>query len=316
MTHQKFAPAMPGPTNWSLNFKRDTPVNMTATYEKLRSLLMLFVLGVLPIAGCATLGSSSSSRASPSLAATDDRLGATLWQTTSAEYRVLAQSIYGAAKSQLERALADRQWTALPAQRENFQHLPPAVIMDIDETVIDTSRFQILLLKTGARFSRTRWRDWSSQNEPEAVPGAIEFISFAQSRGVTVFFVTNRDYATEPLTRKHLFSAGIKLPDTIDTVLSQSERPDWGADKGSRRNFIATSYRVLMLFGDDLADFISEYRSSTQTRMSEAMKHNDWGTKWFMLPNPMYGSWELSLYDFNSGLSMDEISRRKLQHLR
>lgn len=278
-----------------------------ARYEKLGSVWFLFVF-VIP--GCANL------RASQSGAASDGRLNAILWQTTSVEYRVVAQSIYGAAKSYLDRALADRQWTALPAQRENFQHLPPAVIMDIDETVIDTSRFQILLVKNGARFSRARWRDWSSQNEPGGVPGAIEFISFAQSRGVTVFFVTNRDYATEPLTRNHLVSAGIKLPDGIDTVLSQSERPDWETDKGSRRDFIAKSYRVLMLFGDDLADFISEYRTPAQVRMSEAMKHNEWGTKWFMLPNPMYGSWESTLYDFNSDLSMDEISRRKFQHLR
>jgi 5'-nucleotidase (lipoprotein e(P4) family) len=282
-------------------------VKRATNKRKLGSIWFLFVF-VIP--GCVSLPAVQPG------AASDGRLDAILWQTTSVEYRVLAQSIYGAAKSHLERALADRQWTALRVQRENFQHLPPAVIMDIDETVLDTSRFQSLLVKNGARFSRARWRDWSSQNTPGPVPGAIEFISLAQSRGVTVFFVTNRDYGTESLTRNHLASAGIKLPDDMDTVLSQSERPDWGADKGDRRNFIAKSYRVLMLFGDDLADFISEYRTSTQARMSEAMKHDEWGTKWFMLPNPMYGSWELSLYDFNSDLSMDEISRRKFQQLR
>jgi 5'-nucleotidase (lipoprotein e(P4) family) len=285
-------------------------VKTAAGCEKFSSFLFLLLLGVFVIPGCANLRTGQSG------AASDDRLGAILWQTTSVEYRVVAQSIYGAAKSHLERALADRQWTALPAQGENIQHLPPAVIMDIDETVIDTSRFQSLLVKTGARFSRAQWRDWSSQNAPGAVPGAVEFISLAQSRGVTVFFVTNRDHATESVTRNHLASAGIKLPDDIDTVLSQSEHPDWGTDKGSRRDFIAKSYRVLMLFGDDLADFISEYRTSAQARMSEAMQHNEWGTKWFMLPNPMYGSWESSLYDFNSDLSMDEISRRKFQQLR
>jgi 5'-nucleotidase (lipoprotein e(P4) family) len=291
-------------------------VKTAANCEKFSSFLFLLLLGLFVMPGCASLQTSSTSPVSPLRAASDGRLDAILWQTTSVEYRVLAQSMYGAAKSHLERALADRQWTALPAQGGNFQHLPPAVIMDIDETVIDTSGFQSLLVKAGGRFSRTRWRDWSSQNEPGAVPGATEFISFAQSRGVTVFFVTNRDYATESLTRKHLASAGIKLPDNIDTVLSQSEHPDWGTDKGSRRDFIAKSYRVLMLFGDDLADFISEYRAPAQVRMSEAMKHNEWGTKWFMLPNPMYGSWESSLYDFDSSLSIDEISRRKFEQLR
>jgi acid phosphatase len=290
-------------------------VKIAARCKKLGCVLFLFLFGVFVTPGCANL-QTSPSRASQAHTASDDRLDAVLWQTTSAEYFVLAQSIYGAAKSYLERALADRQWSALPAQRENFQHLPTAVIMDIDETVIDTSRFQSLLIKNRVRSTRTLWRDWSRQNEPGRVPGAVEFVSFAQSHGVTVFFVTNRDHATEPVTRNHLAAIGINLPDHIDTVLSQSERPDWEADKASRRHFIAQSYRVLMLFGDDLGDFISEYRTSAQARMNEAMKHTEWGTKWFMLPNPMYGSWESSLYDFKSNLSMDELSRRKFQQLR
>ena len=71
----------------------------------------------------------------------------------------------------------------------------------------------------------------------------------------------------------------------------------------------------VMLFGDDLGDFISEYRVSAQARMSGALKYNEWGRKWFMLPSPMYGSWESSLYDFVSGLSPEEISRRKFRQL-
>jgi len=190
------------------------------------------------------------------------------------------------------------------------------VIMDIDETVLDTGRFQSHLVKTGARFSTPLWRDWLNQNHPPAVPGALEFISLAQSRGVSVFFVTNRDHATEPVTRDQLTSVGIALPANLDTVLSANERPDWGVDKDSRRQFIGQSYRVLMVFGDDLGDFISEYRTAPPARVLEAKKYKNWGTKWFMLPNPMYGSWETSLYNFSSELKVEEISRRKLEHLR
>jgi 5'-nucleotidase (lipoprotein e(P4) family) len=246
----------------------------------------------------------------------DDRLDAILWQTTSAEYHVLAKSIYATATLHLERALADRQWNALPEQKENFQQLPPAIIMDIDETVLDTGRFQSQLVKDRARFSTAVWRDWMSHNDPPAVPGALDFISFAQARGVTVFFVTNRDQATEVATRRHLGAVGIKLPTDIDTVLSANERSDWGIDKGSRRRFIGQTHRVLMVFGDDLGDFISEYRNPPAARMKEAFKHSNWGTKWFMLPNPMYGSWEGSLYDFRSDLGLDGIAQKKAEHLR
>ena len=99
-------------------------------------------------------------------------------------------------------------------------------------------------------------------------------------------------------------------------MLSQSEHLDWGIDKGSRRDFIAQSYRVLMLFGDDLGDFISENRGSTQARRNEALTYDLWGTKWLMLPNPMYGSWKSSVFDFDSDLSLEEISRRKFHQLR
>ena len=231
------------------------------------------------------------------------------------EYLILAQSIYASATMHLERALADRQWTALPTQKENFQNLPPAVILDVDETVIDTTKFQSQMVKSQARFSARPWRDWQFRNEPQAVPGAVEFISYAESRGVTVFYVTNRDYATEQATRLNLKTIGIKLPDHLDTVLTRGERPDWPSDKESRRRHIAQSYRVLLLVGDDLADFISEYRTPESTRWREAQKYNQWGTKWFMLPNPMYGSWESTLYDFNAELSTQEISQRKLKRL-
>ena len=187
--------------------------------------------------------------------------------------------------------------------------------MDIDETVIDTGAFQSQLARDNARFSSRPWREWQERNQPNAVPGAVEFIAAAQARGVTVFFVTNRDHPTETTTRRNLAAIGIALPKEIDTVLCRGERAEWSSDKESRRQLIAQSHRVLMLMGDDLSDFISEYRASPAERMSAALKRNEWGTKWFMLPNPMYGSWEASLYDFRTDLSADETSRQKFNKL-
>lgn len=246
---------------------------------------------------------------------TDNRLDAILWQTTSVEYRILVRSIYASAAAHLEGALADRQWTALPAQKANFQYLPPAIIMDIDETVIDTTKFQSQLVRDQARFSSGPWSAWQARNESQAVPGAVEFISQAESRGVTVFYITNRDFATKQSTRLNLKTIGLNLPDHVDTVLTRGERPDWGSDKESRRRHIAQSYRVLLLVGDDLADFISEYRTPEQVRTREAQRYDQWGRKWFMLPNPMYGSWEATLYNFDSDLSSNEVSQRKLKRL-
>ena len=188
--------------------------------------------------------------------------------------------------------------------------------MDIDETVIDTGAFQSQMARNHARFSSRPWREWQERNQPAAVPGAVEFIAAAQARGVTVFFVTNRDHPTEETARRNLAAIGVALPKEIDTVLCRGERAGWSSDKESRRQFIAQSYRVLMLFGDDLSDFISDYRVAPDLRVNAALKHGEWGTKWFMLPNPMYGSWEASLYDFRADLSPDEVSRQKFDKLR
>jgi acid phosphatase len=246
----------------------------------------------------------------------DNRLDAILWQTTSAEYRVLAQSIYASAQAHLEPALADTQWSALPTQKENYRNLPPAIIMDIDETVIDTGAFQSQMARNGARFSSRPWREWQERNQPAAVPGAVEFIAAAQARGVTVFFITNRDHHTEETTRRNLATIGVALPKEVDTVLCRGERTTWSSDKEGRRQFVAQSYRVLMLIGDDLSDFISDYRVAANLRVNAALMHGEWGTKWFMLPNPMYGSWENSLYEFRNDLSPDEVSREKFDKLR
>ena len=299
------------PSPFALSLSKGSETVFQQTFKRLRCAVWALYFALL-IAGCSAPVNTAPA---PASRAADDRLDAILWQVTSVEYRILAQSIYASAATHLERALADRQWTALPAQKENFQNLPPAVIVDVDETVIDTSKFQSQLVRNQARFSPRPWSEWQARNEPQAVPGAVEFINYAESRGVTVFYVTNRDYTTEQSTRLNLKTIGLKLPEHIDTVLTRNERPAWPSDKESRRRHIGQSYRVLLLVGDDLADFISEYRTPEQTRMREAQKYSQWGTKWFMLPNPMYGSWESTLYDFNTDLSREEISQRKFKRL-
>jgi 5'-nucleotidase (lipoprotein e(P4) family) len=276
----------------------------------------LLALFLILSSGLSCTSATPDTRQDKSPARADNRVDAILWQTTSAEYRVIAQSIYASAQAHLEPALADPQWTALPAQKNNFRHLPPAIILDLDETVIDTGAFQSQLARSNARFSSGPWREWQERNQPAAVPGAVEFIAAAQARGVTVFFITNRDHRTEETARRNLAAVGVSLPNGIDTVLCRGERSDWSSNKESRRQFVAQTYRVLMLVGDDLADFISEYRATPAERMSAALKHGEWGSKWFMLPNPMYGSWESSLYRFRTGLNLDEVSREKFDKLR
>ena len=121
---------------------------------------------------------------------------------------------------------------------------------------------------------------------------SLGFIKYAQSKDVTVFFITNRDRSLEEPSRKNLARLGIKFPEAVDTVLSQKEKEAWDSDKSSRRTVVASSYRILLLLGDDLADFVSVANQSPTQRVEIAEQNSDkWGTKWFLLPNPVYGSW-------------------------
>ena len=84
----------------------------------------------------------------------------------------------------------------------------------------------------------------------------------------------------------------------MDNVLLLGEKDGWGRDKTSRREFVAANYRVIMLFGDNLGDFIADTAENQKERsdlISQNLEH--WGNSWFMLANPTYGGWQSDLDD-------------------
>jgi acid phosphatase len=202
--------------------------------------------------------------------------------------------------------VADKSWSALPYQ-ENAAHLPPAVILDIDETSLTNPVFQAQLQPP---FSEDKLNAWSVAHDATPVPGAIEFAKQAEQYGVTLFFMTNRACAAiaeheDPCPQKEvviqdLLEAG--LPATADNVSLAGERPGWGKEKKARRDWIAENYRVIQLIGDDLSDFIPCVRrrpvapctegGTIPNRFAAAAEYDDyWGAGWYILPNPMHGSW-------------------------
>lgn len=243
---------------------------------------------------------------------THELLDAVLWMQTSAEYQVLTKTVYTSAKSALDAALADPTSTAVLEQTGDCSKLPPCVIMDIDETVLDNSRFEGQLVHDGGTYDPKLWGAWVREAAAAPVPGAVDYIKYAQTKGVTVFLVTNREASEESDTLKNLAAVGIKLSKTTDTLLCKKEKPTWGSDKTTRRSYIASSYRIVQLFGDDLGDFVSGAQASPDARCKLACQFTSfWGSKWFLLPNPLYGSWESSLYGGNRSLSDEQVLERK-----
>ena len=263
----------------------------------------------------------------PLTAQSTDTLNAALWMQTSAEYRASALQAWRSARQSLPHALKDKRWTAALEQRDadpkRLRRMPPAIIVDIDETVFDNSPTQKRFIEQNkGRFDSKLWSQWTAEARARAIPGAGEFLREAGGRGVTVFYVTNRNHEEEPATRRNLSEQGLEVRDlpnhqTLrDTLLTRGERPEWTSDKSSRRIAVAMHFRILMLCGDDLNDFlparVAPAERSEKARLYEAW----WGERWIILPNPAYGSWEDALLGFDRSLSVDEAHRRKLDALR
>ena len=287
--------------------------------------LALSALALAP-AACATSRSAPRAEApappsaAPAAAAASDlaeppTLFATLWQQTSAEYRAAAWQAYDEAREILPVALADSSWTAAVEQEGgDFSMLPPAVVVDIDETVLDNSPQQARTILAGGSFDPEAWGAWVNEARAPAVPGAREFLALAESLGVAVFYVTNRDQPLEEATRRNLEAEGLLLDPEVDTVLTRGEREGWGSDKTSRREAIAERYRIVLLVGDDFNDFVSARLPRAERDRLVERYADRWGDRWIMIPNPVYGSWEGALYG-EADDTPEKRARRQLESL-
>lgn len=239
-----------------------------------------------PIAPAASAGTAAPCRPGDAL------VNAALWMQSAAEYRASALQAYALGTRQLDAALADPTWTAIPGSPSTG--LPPAIILDADETTLDNSAFEARMVRQGLKYNDVQWKSWIFESAAPAIPGAAEFLQYAKSKGVTAFFITNRRPDEEAPTRRNMEKIGFPLSSTEDTVLVRADRPEWDTgDKTSRRAYVASRYRVLLVFGDDLNDFVAARSLSVPAR--DAIMRDttsQWGTRWIMLPNAMYGSWE------------------------
>jgi 5'-nucleotidase (lipoprotein e(P4) family) len=236
-------------------------------------------------------------------------VNSTLWVQTGAEFRAAALATFAAATRSLDAALADPSWN-VEENGASDPSQPPAIIVDSDDTVFDNSRFQAQMLKLGKTYDQDAWTAWVAEASTDAVPGAAAFLAHAKARGVTVFYVTNREAKEKEGTRQRIANLGFPLDPNVDTVLTRGEKPEWTSDKTSRREFVAANYRLILLAGDDLNDFANARDKSVADRYKIVADHEAWwGTRWFLVPNPMYGSWERAVTG-GSGTPCEQVQKK------
>jgi 5'-nucleotidase (lipoprotein e(P4) family) len=173
---------------------------------------------------------------------------------------------------------------------------PRAVVVDVDETVLDNSRYQATAIVNHQEFDSKSWTDWCNRAEATAIPGAVEFLKYAATHGAQVFYVTNRGAAEKAGTIKNLKQAGFPGVNE-DTAVVRSDE----SSKEARRQHISQRYRIVLLCGDNLADFSDVFEGKTPAARAAAVlqARQKFGTQFIVLPNPMYGDWEDSIYGYS-----------------
>lgn len=226
------------------------------------------------------------------------QVGAALYMQKAAEYRALSYQAYNLARRQLDADLDKKNAAKLPrAERRK----PRAVVVDIDETVLDNSPAQAALISKRVPFNLNDWYAWGEMRKAKAVPGSVAFLNYAVSKGVKVFFISNRDEVQKQATMDNLTAAGFADITAANVMLRQKdEKGNNISAKGPRRAEILKKYRIVLLVGDNLDDFSDVFeRKSTAERFGETDKvMNDWGKCWIMIPNAMYGTWENAIYEY------------------
>jgi 5'-nucleotidase (lipoprotein e(P4) family) len=288
----------------------------------MRSALAPALLAIaLALPGCVTV--AEAPRPAPVAVAADDNLNAVAWMQRSAEYAAVAEQTWRAASGRLEAALADPAWDALaPADRTGapLAGLPPAVIVDVDETVLDNSPYQARLVRDGREFDDDSWDGWVAEAQARPVPGALGFARAAAAQGVTMVYLSNRTEAQEAATLANLRALGFPVGEG-DVFLGKGTMvagctQAGSSDKSCRRRLVARQYRVLMQFGDQLGDFVAGSDNRPATRQALLDAHRDWlGERWWMLPNPSYGGWQPALFGDDWGLPRESRRRALLDSL-
>lgn len=225
----------------------------------------------------------------------------TVWYQKSAEMKALYYQAFNIAMLKLEEKLQHAE--------EGKQY---AVVCDIDETLLNNSPFQGKLILENYFFSDSLWQEWTKLAKAEALPGALDFALFAASKNVRVFYLSNRSVDELEWTMKNMQEIGFPNVEEEFYLLKTTT-----SDKEERRSKVRENYEILLFCGDNLGDFSSVYDHRGDDLGFddiEEMKEM-FGDKYIVLPNPMYGTWEKSIYGNTYGKSPEEKNKLRKEVL-
>jgi 5'-nucleotidase (lipoprotein e(P4) family) len=229
----------------------------------------------------------------------------TLWLQSSAEAKALIYQAFNIARLRLDQDLKRKG--------RKYNSKKRAIVVDVDETIVDNSPYQAKNILIGREYTSSNWAEWIDLANAKALPGAVEFLNYAKSRGVEVFFITNRKVRGYDATLKNLKELGFPV-----TKKNLFLREGKSHSKEVRRQRVLKTHRFVLLMGDTLGDFGPFFEKQSFDKRDKLVDQyrQEFGRKFIILPNPMYGEWLGSVYDYNYELSNSakkKIRRSKLK---
>lgn len=259
--------------------------------------ISFFPLALILLFSCQTAKINPAENAEALLS---EQLGnATIWFQKSAEMEAAYLQAYGFGKM----LLAQKMDTFKIGTKK------PAVVLDLDETVLDNSPYEARLFLNGETYASESWNEWCQEANAKALPGAIDFLNYAKELGVEVFYISNRKSLVFESTLENLKALNLPNADSKHLMLRTAE-----SDKTTRRNKVEENHQVLLYVGDNLTDYSDDY-AKRGTDLGKDLVHRNKKEllyNFIMLPNPMYGEWESAIYNNDFGISdAEKIRLRK-----
>jgi 5'-nucleotidase (lipoprotein e(P4) family) len=247
------------------------------------SVVVLFIIGA-----CSTTKQVTNNILLPQNIAVTGKIFASLYQQRAAEYRALCLQAFNIA------TLRVNENVTLTMGR------PKAIITDIDETILDNSPYEVHQTLQGKDYESATWYEWTSMSKADTVPGAASFLKYAASRGITIFYITNRDEKERAGTLLNLKKFDLPNADDAHLILRQGT-----SSKEARRQQVAASHDIILLLGDNLADFSSMFdkRPLYEREQNTNALSAEFGKRFILIPNPVYGDWESVVYKYGNTLT-------------
>jgi len=228
---------------------------------------------------------------------------AVLYHQQAAEIKALYYQSFNLAKLIFEQDLSNTGVTKMRA-----------IIVDIDETMLDNSPYEAECVLSGIAYP-VKWDEWVNKGTAEDLPGAVDFLKYIAEKNAEVFYVTNRTENQREGTLRNLNEKGFPFADSQHLMMKSDN-----TSKEKYRKMIAETFHISLLIGDNLSDFVNVFDKQTPEVREQKVDslRNDFGKRFIILPNAMYGDWESALYKYNYKLTekqKDSIRKANLKGL-